>query len=336
MPRKGTKQSKEDANRSVRHSHGWNGWAVRAALLVIVLIIWRASAQDNTISWDDLADSAQQWAKENLDDDVLKALEGPDQRRVKEFLQKLQKELQGQYVLDLAALKDAARTVLPLLEAYEETEPYALWLKTRLDYLEVAEQLQIIIPTPKPKPGEQPAPVLVPPAKARELWIKKVVDRPWPSNAKPYVSKLKPIFSEEKVPPELVWIAEVESSFDPRARSPAGAAGMFQLMPATAKDCGLSTWPFDQRLKPETSARAAAKTLKRLHARYKDWRLALAAYNAGPGTVDGLLAKQKVRTYDAIAPRLPAETQLYVPKVEATVREREGKALASLETQSAG
>lgn len=305
-------------------------------MFVVALIVWPASAQDNTITWDDLADSAQQWAKENLDDEVLKALEGPDQRRVKEFLQKLQKELQGQYVLDLAALKEGARTVLPLLENYEETEPYALWLKVRLDYLDVAEQLQLLIPAPKPKPGEQPRLAIVPPAKAREIWIKKVVDRPWPSNAKPYVSKLKPIFSDEKVPPELVWIAEVESSFDPRAKSPAGAAGMFQLMPATAKDCGLSTWPFDQRLKPEPCAHAAAKTLKRLHAHYKDWRLALAAYNAGRGTVDGLLSKQKARTYDAIAPRLPAETQLYVPKVEATVHEREGKTLAALETQPAG
>jgi len=42
------------------------------------------------------------------------------------------------------------------------------------------------------------------------------------------------VFTDEGVPPELVWVAEVESSFDPRARSPAGAAGMFQLMPGTA------------------------------------------------------------------------------------------------------
>ena len=58
--------------------------------------------------------------------------------------------------------------------------------------------------------------------------------------------------------------------------------------------------------------------------RLKDWRLALAAYNAGEGTVDKLLAGRKTKTYDTIATRLPAETQMYVPRVEATVLRREG------------
>jgi membrane-bound lytic murein transglycosylase D len=145
------------------------------------------------------------------------------------------------------------------------------------------------------------------------------------------VPKLKSIFSSEGVPPELVWIAEVESSFDPRVRSPAGAAGMFQLMPATAKRYGLrTTWPFDQRLTPEPSARAAAEYLHYLHAHFKDWRLAVAAYNAGEGTVQNLLTRRTARTYDAIASKLPAETQMYVPKVEATLLRREGVKLAQL------
>ena len=108
-------------------------------------------------------------------------------------------------------------------------------------------------------------------------------------------------------------MAEVESSFDPRARSPAGAAGLFQLMPATAKRYGLRTWPLDQRLRPEDSAQAAAKYLEYLHAHFKDWRLALAAYNAGEGTVKSSSERHKARTFDAIATHLPAETQMYVP-----------------------
>jgi len=133
------------------------------------------------------------------------------------------------------------------------------------------------------------------------------------------------------VPPELVWIAEVESSFDPRARSPAGAAGLFQLMPATAQRFGLrSSWPWDQRLKPEPSARAAAQYLSFLHGKFKDWRLALAAYNAGEGTVQDLLTRRKAHSYDAIARELPAETQMYVPKVEAILLRREGVRLAEL------
>jgi membrane-bound lytic murein transglycosylase D len=145
------------------------------------------------------------------------------------------------------------------------------------------------------------------------------------------VSRLKPIFVAERVPPELVWIAEVESSFDPRVRSPAGAAGLFQLMPATARRFRLKTaWPWDDRLNPELSARAAAQYLKYLHSHFKGWQLALAAYNAGEGTVQDLLTRHKAQTYDAIATRLPAETQMYVPKVEATLLRREGLTLAEL------
>ena len=134
----------------------------------------------------------------------------------------------------------------------------------------------------------------------------------------------------EKVPPELVWMAEVESSFDPRARSPVGAAGLFQLMPETAKRFGLRVSPFDQRLHAEQSAEAAAKYLSYLHGHFKDWRLAVAAYNAGEGTIDKLLKQRKARTFDSIATHLPAETQLYVPKVEATVFRREGVKLTEL------
>jgi membrane-bound lytic murein transglycosylase D len=101
-------------------------------------------------------------------------------------------------------------------------------------------------------------------------------------------------------------------------------------MPATAKRYGLRMSPFDQRLKPEPSARAAAKYLRYLHGHFKDWRLALAAYNAGEGTLDRLLKRHKAQTFDAIAIHLPAETQMYVPKIEATLLRREGLRLDRL------
>jgi membrane-bound lytic murein transglycosylase D len=217
------------------------------------------------------------------------------------------------------------------LEQFEETLPYALWLKTRLDYLEVADQFRFIIPPPKPRPGQPPERIPnPPPQKQREVWVKRLIERPWPKGAQRYVSHLKPIFTEQNVPPELVWVAEVESSFDPRARSPEGAAGLFQLMPATAKRYGLKTWPMDQRLIPEPSARTAAKYLSFLHDDFKDWRLALAAYNSGEGTVHELLKRHKAHSFDAIATHLPAETQMFVPKVEATILQREGRKLSEL------
>jgi membrane-bound lytic murein transglycosylase D len=105
---------------------------------------------------------------------------------------------------------------------------------------------------------------------------------------------------------------------------------MFQLMKPTAKSLGLSTWLPDERFNVEKNARAAAIYLRHLYGRFGDWRLALAAYNAGETRVSQLLEKARQRSYDAIAARLPAETQMYVPKVEATLRKREAVELRQL------
>jgi membrane-bound lytic murein transglycosylase D len=160
--------------------------------------------------------------------------------------------------------------------------------------------------------------------------VKKVSSGPWPALAKQYVPELKPIFAAQQIPPELVWVADAESSFDPGARSPTGAAGLFQLMPDTARRFGLSLWPRDQRYQPEPSATASARYLKYLYDRFKDWRLVLAAFNAGEGTVQKLLGRYKSDSYDGIAEHLPAETQMYVPRVEALVLRREGAKLEQL------
>jgi membrane-bound lytic murein transglycosylase D len=289
-------------------------------------------AQDNMLTLDDdMLKSAEQWARENLSDDALNALQDLDREKVRQFFAQLQQQFHGEYVVNLAGLRDTAKAVLPILESYEETVPYAVWLKPRLDYLDVADEFRLIIPPLKPIPGQPPKPSPNPvPAKEREIWITKFTNRPWPKQAQAYVPLLKPIFIAQQVPPELVWLAEVESSFDPRARSPDGAVGLFQLMPVTAKRYGLRTWPFDQRLKPEENAQAAAHYLHYLKGRFGDWRLALAAYNAGEGTVEDLLSRHKARSFDAIATGLPAETQMYVPKFEGVLLHREGLKIAEL------
>jgi membrane-bound lytic murein transglycosylase D len=281
-------------------------------------------------------DAAEKLAVENLDEDALSALRQVDREKVEEFLDRFRQQLQGPYVLDLAALKDAASGILPLLEAHEETQPYALWLKSRLDYFEVADELHRAAPPQKTIPDQPPKPLPNPaPEAEREVWIKKIAPRPLPKGAEALVAQLKPVFVSERVPEELVWLAEVESSFNLGARSPVGAAGLFQLMPATAERFGLRRWPRDQRYQPEPSARAAAQYLRVLHRQFGDWRLAVAAYNAGEGRVQRLLDRHRTRSFDRIARYLPAETQMFVPKVEATLLRREGVALASLNTASA-
>lgn len=309
----------------------------RISLAALLLFGAFTALGQKEMTLDEVVQAADQWAKENLDDDALRVLQSVDQEKVKQFLKDLQTRSHGEYVVDLAQLRDAANAVLPLLQNYEETAPYAAWLQAQLDYLDVADDVRSSTPPPKPGPGRPPKPIPNPsPKKQREIWVKKLSHRPWPAAAKPYVSRLKPIFAAEKVPPELVWLAEVESSFDPRARSPDGAVGLFQLTPATAKRYGLRTGLFDQRLKPEEAARAAAKYLHYLRGEFKDWRLALAAYNAGEGTVRRALKQRKAGTFDAIATHLPAETQMYVPRVEAVLLRREGVKLEQIPAQATG
>lgn len=284
------------------------------------------------IDFEEVLEQAQAWAVENLDDSLLKSLETLDTGQVREFLEELERRFHAEYVLDLAALKDGAKTILPLLESREETEPYAIWLRTRLDYLKLAEELSQTLPTPpKPEPGKPaPKPPVPTPEQQRTVWKKEMSVRVAPAAAQTQLEQLKTIFKSEGVPAQLVWLAEVESSFNPKARSPVGAAGLYQLMPATAKQYGLSLWPRDQRLQPERNAQASARYLRALHNRFKDWPLTLAAYNAGEGSVQKALGRSQNKTFNGIAPKLPAETQMYVPKVSATLVRREGISLAEL------
>src|SRR3984957_17621569 len=283
-------------------------------ILIFLAATLLARAADDTITLPDVIQGAQQWAQENLDTNFLNSLPNVDERAAQQFFRDVQQRFQGDYVVDMASLRQTAQVILPLLENNADTQPYAAWLKSQMDYLDVANEIQITIPPPQtetnPPPQRAPNP---PPQTERELWVKKISNRPWPADAREYVPQLKPVFAAQNVPPQLVWLAEVESSFDRRARSPAGAAGLFQLMPDTAKRFGLSLWPRDQRFQPGPSATASAEYLKFLYDHFQDWRLALAAYNAGQGAVQKLLDRYKTKNYDDIAGHLPAETQLYVP-----------------------
>ncbi len=288
-------------------------------------------AQDDAVPLDDLLQQGLRWAKENVDDDVWRALGGPDERRTRQLFESLQQQFHGEYVVDLAALKPTATALLPLLEEHEESRPYAAWLKTRLDYFDVADEFRLTLQPPPTEPGQPPKPIPNPgPEAERRAWQAQLRQRPAPKGALAWVARLKPTFSARKVPPALAWLAEVESSFDPAARSPAGAAGLFQLMPRTAQSLGLSLRPHDERLDPDKNAAAAAGYLRQLHGQFKDWRLALAAYNAGEGNLRQIMDRYKARAYDQVATRLPAETQMYVPKFEAVLQKREGLKLNEL------
>src|SRR6266404_7188036 len=131
------------------------------------------------------------------------------------------------------------------------------------------------------------------------------------------------IFKEEGVPTDLVWLAQVESGWNPNAYSWAAAKGIWQFIPSTASRFGLtqSYW-VDERSDPEKSTLSAARYLKWLSARYKgDWQLALAAYNTGEGNVDGAIARSGSRDFWRLhrGGYIAQETRNYVPAILAVV-----------------
>lgn len=121
------------------------------------------------------------------------------------------------------------------------------------------------------------------------------------------------------MPAELALLPYVESGFQLTARSNRGAAGPWQLMPATATYLGLSrSRSCDQRLDVIASTRAALDYLETLADQFDgDWNLAIAAYNSGPGRVARAVKanQQRNRPTDYFSLRLPRETQRYVPRL---------------------
>lgn len=114
----------------------------------------------------------------------------------------------------------------------------------------------------------------------------------------------------------LSAVMHQESAGNPQAESHAGAKGLFQFMPGTARDMGLI-----DRTDPQSSALAAAKYLKQLYARYnKNIELTLAAYNWGLGNVDNYLkaqGKDKKNNFERYRfTRMPNETQNYITRVK--------------------
>ena len=143
----------------------------------------------------------------------------------------------------------------------------------------------------------------------------------WLKKSGRYGGSIRRILRENNLPEDIVWLALVESGFDPTIQSPAGAAGLWQFMPEGARIYGLAVdrW-IDERLDPERSTVAAARYLTDLHTRFGSWELAFAAYNMGYG---GLLASiRKYNTNDfwelsRLEAGMPLETALYVPKIVA-------------------
>ncbi len=132
-----------------------------------------------------------------------------------------------------------------------------------------------------------------------------------------FMPMMKDIFREKNMPEDLVYVALIESGFNPYAVSWCKAVGAWQFMPGTAKLYGLKIdWWIDERKDPIKSTKAAAELLKDLHDQFGSWPLALASYNAGAGKVQRAVLRTRSEDFwDLKASRfIKPETKNYIPK----------------------
>ena len=129
------------------------------------------------------------------------------------------------------------------------------------------------------------------------------------------------------MPRDLIYLAMIESGFNPDALSVAGARGMWQLIPDTARRYGLRVdGKIDERKDPEKSTDAALEYLGDLHDRFDCWYLAAAAYNSGENRIGRIMRAVtgaeagEDKHYYTIWKRLPDETRDYVPVMIAAAR----------------
>jgi membrane-bound lytic murein transglycosylase D len=162
------------------------------------------------------------------------------------------------------------------------------------------------------------------PAYRRELeWYAKhpdYLERVF-TRAERYLHHIAEALEERGMPADLALLPIVESAFDPFAYSHGRAAGLWQIIPGTARRLGIKQdWWFDGRRDVLESTRGALDYLEMLHAQFDgDWLLAVAGYNSGEGNVARALrraaAAGRGNDFWSISPYLPRETRTYVPRL---------------------
>jgi membrane-bound lytic murein transglycosylase D len=143
----------------------------------------------------------------------------------------------------------------------------------------------------------------------------------WLRRSGRYQEAIRRSLRKKALPEDLSWIAMVESGYEPSARSPAGAAGLWQFMPETGRLYGLNVdrWA-DQRLNVAAATDAAAEFMGDLYRRFGTWELAIASYNMGYAGMMSLVRRYNTNDFWALSKfegALPWETTLYVPKLVA-------------------
>ncbi len=150
---------------------------------------------------------------------------------------------------------------------------------------------------------------------ARPDYVRRMVER-----SQRYLFHVVEEVEKRGMPSEIALLPMIESAYNPQAYSTSRASGIWQFIPSTGKHFGLKqNWWFDNRRNITFATDAALTYLQKLHAMFGAWDLALAAYNAGEGTVSRAIERNRrlglPTDYESL--NLPAETRNYVPKLQA-------------------
>ncbi|HSI44172.1 MAG TPA: LysM peptidoglycan-binding domain-containing protein [Methylotenera sp.] len=150
---------------------------------------------------------------------------------------------------------------------------------------------------------------------SRPDYMKRMVER-----SQKYLFHIVEEVEKRGMPTEIALLPMIESAYNPQANSVSKASGIWQFIPSTGKNFGLKqNWWVDNRRNVTAATDAALTYLQKLHAMFGAWDLALAAYNAGEGTVSRAIERNRrlglPTDYESL--NLPAETRNYVPKLQA-------------------
>jgi membrane-bound lytic murein transglycosylase D len=168
-----------------------------------------------------------------------------------------------------------------------------------------------------------------------DSWVKLFTTDPkiksrfamWLDRKSTYEPMISAKLEQHDMPQDLIYLAMIESGFNPKAKSPAKAGGLWQFISETGKRYGLTVNKHvDERNQPEKATEAALSYLGDLHDRFGSWYLAAAAYNTGENRVARVMRqvtgneKGTDADYYRISSLLPKETQDYVPMMIAAAR----------------
>ncbi len=150
---------------------------------------------------------------------------------------------------------------------------------------------------------------------SRPDYMKRMVER-----SQKYLFHIVEEVEKRGMPTEIALLPMIESAYNPQANSTSNASGIWQFIPSTGKNFGLKqNWWVDNRRNVTAATDAALTYLQKLHAMFGAWDLALAAYNAGEGTVSRAIERNRrlglPTDYESL--NLPPETRNYVPKLQA-------------------